>query len=68
VRKSKVLRFTDMDINALPESRRSSQTAVGRDLPDADGPGFLGLNGSLRAENRSPIGPRAVASAAQMVT
>ncbi len=37
-----------------PESRRSRQT--GRDLPDADGPGFVALNGGFRAENRSLIG------------
>jgi hypothetical protein len=31
-------------------------TATGRDLPDADGPGFVALNDSFRAENRSLIG------------
>jgi hypothetical protein len=29
---------------------------MGRDLPDADGPGFLALNGSFQAENQSLIG------------
>jgi len=28
-------------------------------LPDADGFGFVALNGSFRAENRSLIGPKA---------
>jgi hypothetical protein len=28
----------------------------GRDLPDTDGPGFVALNDSFRAENRSLIG------------
>jgi hypothetical protein len=27
-----------------------------RDLPDADSPGFVALNGGFRAENRSLIG------------
>jgi hypothetical protein len=29
---------------------------LGRDLPDADGPRFVALNGSFQAENRSLIG------------
>jgi hypothetical protein len=29
---------------------------AGRDLPDADNPGFLALTGGFRAENRSLIG------------
>jgi hypothetical protein len=39
-----------------PKSCRSRPTATGRDLPDADGPGFVALSGRFRAENRSLIG------------
>ena len=40
----------------MPQSSRSRTAAVGRDLPDAGGSGFLALKGSFRAENRSLIG------------
>jgi len=34
----------------------SSESATGRDLPDADGPGFVSLNGGFGEANRSLIG------------
>jgi hypothetical protein len=40
----------------LPHSCLSQWTGKGRDLPDADGPEFVALDGSFRAENRSLIG------------
>jgi hypothetical protein len=40
----------------LPGSCQSHPTAVGRDLPDADGPGYVSLNGGFREANRSLIG------------
>jgi hypothetical protein len=40
----------------LPVSGLSRPSAEGRDLPDADSPGFVVLNGGFRAENRSLIG------------
>jgi hypothetical protein len=40
----------------LPGSCQSHPTAVGRDLPDADGPGYVSLNSGFREGNRSLIG------------
>ena len=39
----------------MPESGRRRQAGEGRDLPDADGPGYS-LNGGSREANRSLIG------------
>ncbi len=35
------------------ESRHSRTSLMGRDLPDADGPGFVALNGRFGGANRS---------------
>jgi hypothetical protein len=40
----------------LPVNGLSRPSAEGRDLPDADGPGFVSLDGGFGAANRSLIG------------
>jgi hypothetical protein len=41
-----------------PISLVRNPTAVGRNLPDADGPGYVSLNGGFREANRSLIGQK----------
>jgi hypothetical protein len=40
----------------LPDTCHSPPARLGRDLPDAGSPGFVELNDSFQAENRSQIG------------
>jgi hypothetical protein len=55
-----------MQLLERPDSCRWRSAPEGRDLPDADRPGFVALNGRFGGVNRSAGGPKAGIDDAEM--